>query len=433
MKHFRHIILMGLVLVPLILSAQNEVGSKDFSISAQIRARGEYRNGALTPRDKGESAAGFINNRARLTLGHIQYNTNSSLEMKLSGQHVGVWGQGAQIKKDGDFILNEAWAKLNFNSGFFAQLGRQTLSYDDERILGGLDWNVAGRYHDLLKLGYSNDLNTIHLAFAFNQNEEKVNGGSYYAPGAQPYKNMQMAWYHYENKNIPLGISVLAMNLGWEMGENSKARHAFMQTLGTYLTYKEEIWNLNGSFYYQTGKSKADRSVSAYMASLFAKLNITPDWILGIGSDFLSGQKRGDAKHKAFDVLYGTHHKFYGSMDYFYASPFANGFNPGLWDNQIAVYYKASKEIDLSLNYHYFMAAKSIEFDNIKYKKDLGSEIDFQVNWSIMPDVKLTGGYSFMLGTKTMDVAKGGNHKSWQDWAWISINITPKLFSAKSK
>jgi hypothetical protein len=42
-------------------------------------------------------------------------------------------------------MLNEAWAKMNFGEGFFAQLGRQSLIYDDERILGGLDWNVAGR------------------------------------------------------------------------------------------------------------------------------------------------------------------------------------------------------------------------------------------------------------------------------------------------
>ena len=31
-------------------------------------------------------------------------------------------------------MLNEAWAKMNFGEGFFAQLGRQSLIYDDERI-----------------------------------------------------------------------------------------------------------------------------------------------------------------------------------------------------------------------------------------------------------------------------------------------------------
>ncbi len=67
----------------------------------------------------------------------------------------------------------KAWAKLDFGKGFFAQLGRQTLVYDDERILGGLNWNVAGRYHDALKLGYANKNNEIHAILAFNQNDEK--------------------------------------------------------------------------------------------------------------------------------------------------------------------------------------------------------------------------------------------------------------------
>ena len=57
--------------------------------------------------------------------------------------------------------------------------------------------------------------------------------------------------------------------------------------------------------------------------------------------------------------------------------------------------------------------------------------LDYQLNWKIMKDATLTFGYSVMFGTKTMDAVKGGNHKSWQDWGWISLNLTPKLFSAK--
>ena len=83
---------------------------------------------------EGEEPAGFINNRARLSMEYKR----SDLQMKISAQHVGVWGQDPQIDKNGRFIMNEAWAKLNFGKNFFAQLGRQTLSYDDERILA--DW-----------------------------------------------------------------------------------------------------------------------------------------------------------------------------------------------------------------------------------------------------------------------------------------------------
>ena len=145
------------------------------------------------PREEGAEPAGFINNRARLSMEYKR----SDLQMKISAQHVGVWGQDPQIDKNGRFIMNEAWAKLNFGKNFFAQLGRQTLSYDDERILGGLDWNIAGRYHDALKLGYADPNNQLHLILAFNQNDETKIGGTYYVQaGAQPYKNIRQRVSH---------------------------------------------------------------------------------------------------------------------------------------------------------------------------------------------------------------------------------------------
>ena len=151
-----------LMLLPSMAYTQTTEKENEFSMSMQIRPRAEYRNGALFPRLEGQEAASFINNRARLSMDYKR----SDLEIKMSAQHVGVWGQDPQIDKNGRFILNEAWAKLDFGKGFFAQLGRQTLSYDDERILGGLDWNVAGRYHDALKLGYANKKNEVHVILA---------------------------------------------------------------------------------------------------------------------------------------------------------------------------------------------------------------------------------------------------------------------------
>lgn len=152
MRKIIYLLSIGCLLITGTLNAQNENKENEFTISTQIRPRGEYRNGAISPRLEGENSAGFITNRARISMEYKR----SDLIMKFSAQHVGVWGQDPQIDKNGRFALNEAWARLNFGQGFFGQAGRQALSYDDERILGGLDWNVAGRYHDALKLGYEN-------------------------------------------------------------------------------------------------------------------------------------------------------------------------------------------------------------------------------------------------------------------------------------
>ena len=63
--------------------------------------------------------------------------------------------------------------------------------------------------------------------------------------------------------------------------------------------------------------------------------------------------------------------------------------------------------------------------------KELGHELDFQLSTKLMKDVTLMAGYSFMSGTETMDCVKGGDHNSWQDWAWVSLNISPRIFSSK--
>lgn len=404
--------------------AQEEKNNDDhFWISTQIRTRGEYRNGALYPRNEGDKPAGFINERARLTLGYDR----SKLSLRFSAQHVGVWGQDALVDKNGRFILNEAWATIHLNDSWFFQLGRQSLVYDDERILGGLDWNVAGRYHDALKIGYQKNGHQLHALFAFNQNDENTIGGTYYDNSkTKLYKNMQTLWYHYDFTSVPLKLSLLAMNLGQEGGnaETKEADTQYMQTVGTYLQFSPGAWNLSGSFYYQTGKTASSRSVSAFMGSLRASYNIRPQWSVTVGTDYLSGSNRAEGTYKAFNPLYGTHHKFYGAMDYFYASDFINGYAPGLSDSQIGLNYKPSSSVSMGLTYHYF--ATGVKLENLN--RTLGSELDYQLDWKIRKDVSLSVGYSIMRGTSTMDVVKGGDHRSWQDWGWISLNINPTIF-----
>ena len=119
--------------------------------------------------------------------------------------------------------------------------------YDDERILGGLDWNVAGRYHDALKIGYRHGGHQLDGIFAFNQNDETLIGGTYYdSSKTKLYKNMQTLWYHYDFASAPVKLSVLAMNLGQEGGdaETRKSDTQYMQTMGTYVQFTPASWSL---------------------------------------------------------------------------------------------------------------------------------------------------------------------------------------------
>lgn len=423
------IIFLSLLLCSTGFAQNNENKENDFSLGVQLRPRAEYRNGALFPHADGADAAGFINNRSRISMGYKR----ETLSLGFSAQHVGVWGQDPQIDKNGRLMMNEAWASLHPGQGFFLKLGRQSLVYDDDRILGSLDWNVSGRFHDALKLGYEDAKNKLHLILAFNQNDEKTIGGTYYSPGGQPYKTMQTAWYqHIGSKSF--NASFLLMNLGLEAGNatEQKSEVKYLQTLGTNLSYQPGALQLYGTFYYQTGKSIANKDVSAFMWAINASYSVNPVWKITVASDYLSGSDGKDPnKLKAFNPLYGTHHKFYGTMDYFYASSFINSLNPGLWDKQLGIAFKASPKVNLSLAYHHFQTTTDVFLSDEKQSRTLGSEFDFQLTWSILKDVTLTGGYSTMFGTDAMKAVKGGDPSKRQDWGWVSLNINPKIFVSK--
>ncbi len=394
------------------------------AIDAQVRSRGEYNNGALSPRGEGERPALFINERARLGIGYQR----GAVQLKVAAQHTGVWGQDAIKDRAGHVNMNEAWAKVKASNGLFMQAGRQLLSYDDERLLGASDWSVAGNSHDALRLGYESEAHTVHLLASFNQMAEN-DRGLYYG-GPMPYKAMQGVWYHYQAPRTPLGISLLALNVGKEKGEDGKGKTYNMQTLGTHVTYSPQGFDIAASFYYQMGKTVIghyEYDTGAFMASARMGYTFVPAFKLTLGYDYLSGNDGRNTNEHAFSTLFGTHHKFYGAMDYFYASPLSIQLNPGLQDALVTVESQMSEAVALQLTYHYFMTAEKLA----GLDKAIGHEADLQLTIRLAKDATLTAGYSTMLGTSSLDVLKGGNHKRWQDWAWLSLNVSPRIFSTK--
>ena len=405
----------------MLVMTQGYAQENQLAIDAQLRTRGEYNNGAIKPRAEHELPATFVNERARLSLNWKRDN----LELKASVQHTGVWGQDDIKDRNGRVAMNEAWGKMKFSDNYFIQVGRQQLSYDDERLLGGLDWNVAGNWHDAIRMGYGDDNHKLHVALAYNTASEN-NRGNFYT-GAMPYKTLGMAWYHYNSDMLPLGLSLLLLNVGQEAGTAGNGKTKYKQTAGTDITFKPTQWDIHGAFYYQFGKTAADKKVSAWMASAKVGYSFDPLWQVSLGYDYMSGDDGKDAdKVKSFDALYGTHHKFLGSMDYFGTIP-----QQGLQDIQAGVSTKALKNVNMQLNYHYFMLNEKLVSLGKEQDKGLGHELDFQLSAKLMKDVTLMGGYSVMLGTETMDKLKGGHHKSWQDWAWVQLNINPRVLFTK--
>ncbi len=86
------------------------------------------------------------------------------------------------------------------------------------------------------------------------------------------------------------------------------------------------------SAFYQGGKYREGTSLDEYLLSLSTMYSVGRKFSFGPGADITSGNNGSDPtkRFQRFDPLYGTPHKFWGYMDYFYV---ADGFGPnGLVD-----------------------------------------------------------------------------------------------------
>ena len=411
-----------------------------FTADIQLLSRGEIRNGGMTydtdePPTDDKSA--FILERERLTLGYKR----SWLEVKTAIQHVGTWGhEGAA-----GVSVYEAWGKATTRNCFFAQIGRLALRYDDERIIGSDDWVMASMTHDALRLGYERRGHKAHAILAYNQNMRAINSpGSYYSGGSRPYKTMQTLWYHYDVPKQPIGVSLLMMNIGMQAGlpdgENDNRPKTEWQTvIGGYVKYTPPHFSIEGSYYRQGGHDEEGLKMGAWMAS--AKGEWRPDnhWTVQAGYDYLSGDDYvavvnkgilGVPHHaviKGFNPVYGSHHKFYGAMDFFYLSTYVNGFTPGLQNAYIGGIYRPLKGLNLKAAYHYLATGTKLNDLN----RTLGHEIELEAAYTLAKDVRVAAGFTYMTGTETMHRLKRASGDGNLRWAWLSAIISPRLFSAK--
>ncbi len=106
--------------------------------------------------------------------------------------------------------------------------------------------------------------------------------------------------------------------------------------------------------FYQGGKYREGTSLDEYLLSLSTMYSAGRKFSFGPGIDITSGNNGSDPtkKYQRFDPLYGTPHKFWGYMDYFYV---ADGFGPnGLINYYLKSKYKPKDNLTLSLDVHGF-------------------------------------------------------------------------------
>jgi hypothetical protein len=250
---------------------------------------------------------------------------------------------------------------------------------------------------------------------------------------------MQDVWYHYDLPKFPLGVSVLFMNIGMQGDEDTGFRTYFQHLLGSYVSFTPKRWKAEAAYYHQFGKNESGMKIDAWMAS--GKLTFSPKANYGFvgGFDYLSGDKLfavppqgglGMVHHdviRGFSTVYGSHHKFYGAMDFFYVSTYLNGFTPGLQNAYIGGFFSPMKGMRLDASYHNLATATKL----VDMGMSLGQEFEFQASYAATRDIIVMAGASLMTGSETMERLKRDTSKSTLRWGWISLIVNPRIFSTK--
>jgi hypothetical protein len=461
--NFSKSILLGIALT---FISQNEAKAQ-LTVTGQLRPRTELRDGQGTLQKKGEESALFTSQRARLNVGFTGYR----FKVFMALQDVRVWGQDASsinrttTEANNGVMLHEAWTELILNDtvskfqNISLKVGRQEIAYDDQKVLGGLDWLQQARRHDAVVFKFANKGWIFDLGAAFNQNKELNAGTIYngiptaYSAGTNGigtmYKSFQYAYLGKKfffgdlsflffkddfNKytNVTSGTPAVTTKV---FGKGVWSRN----TTGVYynVNISRKI-NLTGSYYHQFGDDKDGRSLSSDLASITSTVQVGRKLFIGPGVDYLSGTDGTKAvtatsESNLFDPLYGTPHKFWGGMDYFYA---ANGFGKqGLLNYFLKAKYNAKDNLTFIVELHGFEAANTLSNGaGGTLNSYLGTELDLKMSYNFTKMINIEAGYSYMKATNSMASAAVKNVTNANlspQWAYVALNIKPNFLTKK--
>lgn len=443
-----------MILVPLIASS----ATGQFEVSAELRPRLEVRHGYRLLPHAGDAPAVFTSQRTRLNLGF----RNDRLAIRMSVQDVRVWGDEQLYSSTGVFgdqasvDLKEGWMEVVLSNRTALRIGRQFLSYDDERLLARRNWNQNAITYDAVLCKYSHHGLTLHLGASLNNNSENTFGGDYNlyrevilldtATGTIVTRKVALEPrirsldFLYVSKELGKGaLSFLAMATGVQNPLSS----GVVYVKGTYgLSYRlrTDLALVRLSSYYQHGSNCSGLRVSAYMLNAYALYRVGKVSVNG-GIDYISGQDGLNnapgylSKDHFFDIFYGARHKYYGLMDYFSAMRSATA-GGGLVDLMAGAGYAPATKLVIQLDGHYFLLQNRVPDPTaengaaLALDKGLAAEADLSLVFNWLPDLKVEGGFSVMLPGESMEKIQhfddGGSRFSY--WGWVMLTATPELF-----
>ncbi len=188
-------------------------------------------------------------------------------------------------------------------------------------------------------------------------------------------------------------------------------------------------FNLQLAAYYQSGRDRDRLPLNAYHYSLMASLQ-TKSFGYNLGYEVLSGNKTSTPPKQShrFDPLYGTPHRHWGYLDYFYTGTGAPA--GGLKDMYFKTRWVARKKrLSSGLDVHaFYLQQESQNTEGGAIKNYLGTELDWINSYVLNKYTTLEVGLAALFNSASMRFVKNLDDESYKPtskWAYVQINIKP--------
>ena len=361
---------------------------------------------------------------------------------------------------DDSFDLRQAYVEFADYSKcpFGLKVGRQILSYGDERLVGAFDWNNFGRTFDAAKLTYKGKgfwVDAFSSSPVVIWNDRPNKSELFNQNGALPQRDLLFSGLYLSIDPLPFGtwdfysflLDESSGNVSTQQGtlaapapKGSLANHSDFVTLGTRIKgdpKKLNGWEFSGEYAYQVGKLRGlDLSAVAVNTGFGYNWLKTPGKPrLFLEYNFASGDDsaatapgaKADGDINTFQNLFPTNHPLYGNMDFFSWQ--------NMQDVRLSSRISPLKSVTLQLDYSLHWLADTNDSwyraNGLATVRPLtaaarnansyqGSEIDFVATWNATKYLQFQGGYSHFFAGNYLE--ETGGHSD-ADFVYVQATL----------
>ena len=351
---------------------------------------------------------------------------------------------------DDPFDLRQAYIEIADYAqcpwGF--KLGRQILSFGDERIVGAFDWNNIGRTFDAAKLTYKSGPLTVdafaasvvvprrsgmNMSDLYNGNEnrrEQIFSGIYASTTAWGPQTTDLYVLHLHEDQLTTSTNFLTLGARMKSKPGAFAPKAVSDGKSVAPPPKPVGLDYDFEGAFQTGEVRG-LDLTAFALHGGIGYTFATGWMPRIGIAYNYGSGDGnpaDGDTETFQNLFPTNHKFYGQMDVF------------SWQNMqdLELSFKCSptKKLTAKAEFHAFWLAST---DDSWYRANgiatvrpltpvargasdsVGYEADVTLNYTVSKNLSFEGGYShFFAGDYLSDTGASDD----ADFVYLQTSIT---------